>query len=112
MESMVATSISFMNEGDHHGALHAIVGMAPGKTEYVGNTLASNMEVRTFSECLPKNPVENGFFIVNDDRAAQKERKGFDGPFRSVGQYYWAAGMTGLRMDFETPLEKYKNKKS
>jgi hypothetical protein len=84
--------------------------MAPGMQEYVGNTLASNMEVRTFSECLPKNPEENGFFVVNDDSADLKEKQGFAGPFKSLGQYYWAAGATGLRLDWEGREHPYGNK--
>jgi hypothetical protein len=108
IQVIVDTTISFFQQDDE-GALHAIVGMAPGMKEYVGNTLASTMEVRTFSECLPKNPEENGFFVVNDDRAEVKEKKGFNGPFRGVGTYYWAAAATGLRMEWDHPVQKYKN---
>jgi len=108
IQVIVDTTISFFQQDDE-GALHAIVGMAPGMKEYVGNTLSSVMEVRTFSECLPKNPEENGFFVVNDDRAEVKERHGFNGPFRGVGTYYWAAAATGLRMEWDHPVQKYKN---
>merc|ERR1719272_2061980 len=106
---MVDTTISFFND-DTPDSLHAVVGMAPGMDEYVGNTLASNMEVRTFSECLPKNPEENGFFVVNDDRALIKELTGFQGPFKGIGEYYWAVSATGMRMEFDHPSDKYKNK--
>merc|ERR1719421_2015219 len=85
--------------------------MAPGMQEYVGNTLASNMEVRTFSECLPKNVEENGFFVVNDDEADMKSRQGFAGPFKSVGEYYWAASASGLRLEWDHPQGKYQNTK-
>eukprot|EP00746_Dinoflagellata_sp_MGD_P124275 gnl/MRDRNA2_/MRDRNA2_58867_c0_seq1.p1 gnl/MRDRNA2_/MRDRNA2_58867_c0~~gnl/MRDRNA2_/MRDRNA2_58867_c0_seq1.p1 ORF type:complete len:643 (+),score=136.79 gnl/MRDRNA2_/MRDRNA2_58867_c0_seq1:102-2030(+) len=109
IQMIVDTTISFFQQDDKT-ALHAIVGMAPGMQEYVGNTLASNMEVRTFSECLPRNAEENGFFVVNDDRADMKELQGFEGPFRSVGQYYWAAGATGLRLDWEGRKHPYGEK--
>merc|ERR550514_1708228 len=106
IQMIVHTTIDFFQEDDP-AALHAIVGMAPGMKEYVGNTLASNMEVRSFSECLPKNPEENGFFVVNDDKGQDKERNGFSGPFRGVGQYYWAVAATGLRMEWDKKVQKY-----
>lgn len=110
IQMIVDTTISFFTEDDK-GALHAIVGMAPGMQEYVGNTLASTMQVRTFSECLPKNTDENGFFVVNDDPGDIKHKQGFSGPFKSIGQYYWAASTTGLRLDWEGHTkEKYENK--
>merc|ERR1719446_1473107 len=93
IQMITDTTITFFDQDDKT-ALHAIVGMAPGMEEYVGNTLASNMEVRTFSECLPRNSEENGFFVVNDDRAETKEQQGFAGPFKGVGTYYWAAAAT------------------
>lgn len=111
MQMIIETSISFFQQDDKT-SLHAIVGMAPGMPEYVGNTLASNMEVRTFSECLPKNGEENGFFVINDDRPAVKEQQGFEGPFKGVGVYYWAVATTGLRFEWDWAQAKYNNTKT
>jgi len=83
-------------------ALEVVAGMAPGLPEYVGQRMASHMEVRRFSECLPTNADENGFFVVNDDNPKEK---GFAGPFMSMGNYYWAVNVGGMRFDW-TPSQK------
>jgi len=75
-------------------ALEVIAGMAPGLPEYVGQRMASHMQVRRFAQCLPQNADENGFFVVNDD--APKD-KSFNGPFMSMGNYYWAVSIDSMR---------------
>jgi len=55
------------------------------------------MEVKRFSECLPQNSDENGFFVVNDNNPRDK---GFNGPFMSMGNYYWAVSVGGMRFDW------------
>jgi len=46
---------------------------------------------------------------VNDDKGADKERSGFEGPFRGVAMYYWAVTVDDLRMewDWNNKQEKY-----
>jgi hypothetical protein len=84
-------------------ALEVIGGMAPGLPEYTGEKLASHMKVRRFAECLPVNSNENGFFVVNDDDPATK---GYSGPFTSMGNYYWALGVTDFRFQFKGDTRK------
>jgi len=95
------TSIREFAETDED-ALEVVAGMAPGLPEYVGDRMASHMQVRRFSQCLPKNSDENGFFVVNDDHP---QDNGFAGPFMSMGNYYWAVGVDGMRFDW-TPSQK------
>jgi len=83
-------------------ALEVVAGMAPGLPEYVGDRMASHMEVRRFSQCLPQNADENGFFVVNDNNPKDN---GYQGPFMSMGNYYWAVGIDGMRFDW-TPSQK------
>merc|ERR1719160_1879567 len=88
-----------MTDTEEEVALHAIVGMAPGLQEYVGDRLASAMNVRHFSECLPSNSVENGFFVVNDDDPRKNPK--FNGPFANAGEYYWSVHVTGFRLKYK-----------
>lgn len=85
-------------------ALEVIAGMAPGLPEYAGERLASRMGVRRFSQCLPANSNENGFFVVNDD---EPSKQGYKGPFTSVGTYYWAADTTDFRFEFSKGQKGY-----
>merc|ERR1719162_2864711 len=87
-------------------ALEVIAGLAPGLPEYVGQRMASHMEVRRFSECLPQNSDENGFFVVNDDNPKDK---GFQGPFMSVGNYYWAVAIDSRRFSECLPQNSDEN---
>merc|ERR1719453_27668 len=96
MLEVTETTISEFAETEST-ALEVIAGMAPGLPEYVGQRMASHMEVRRFSECLPKNSEENGFFVVNDNNPRDK---GFSGPFMSMGNYYWAVTVDGMRFDW------------
>jgi len=96
MMEILKTDVKFFQENTDD-SLHAIVGMAPGLQEYVGYRLASSMKVRRFSECLPMNSNEHGFFVVND---VDPRNRGFQGPFPSVGDYYWAVSVTGFRFEW------------
>merc|ERR1719386_103260 len=110
MMAIPETDISFMEDTTPQTALQAIVGMAPGLEEYVGDRLASAMKVRHFSECLPANSNENGFFVVNDYDPSKSDR--FKGPFPSRGDYYWAVTVTGFRLKYPTGLGKKKHEDS
>lgn len=78
-------------------ALEIIAGLAPGLPEYVGERMASKMEVRRFSQCLPKDADKDGWFVVNDDSPKGMR---MNGPFMSMGNYYWAVQVDSMRFDW------------
>jgi len=96
-----------MFEDTEETALEVVLGMAPGLREYVGERLASSMKVRRFTQCLPDNANEDGMFVINDKKPDGSQ---YQGPFNSVGSYYWAVGIQNFRLEW-TMGENAKTKK-